>query len=276
MTIVSEDNDRSLSTAPNRYQVIIRSEGEKKCPGDKLPVREAKTLTQDYVISVTFEFSEVPTPHEHRIVSIPLLEGEEDVWFDYDEGDRLCGKTDATVRVIVRVGDQEKTSEKTYRVGPADHLLEKAYARIPLVSIDNMSEYLERNLPEVVLEMVLEMSEEGEFSVSASGKKYFVNKARNTHARLATKRLVAIRDDESRREDFIRRGAGFINELIGENERVSKAALARKFNLGNDARKTRTQAMTKRLKAEGVTMEDLERAASQAAKSYETKPASKN
>jgi hypothetical protein len=82
----------------------------------------------------------------------------------------------------------------------------------------------------------------------------------------ARKRLPAVRDSDrieevaqAKRDTFIGRAIGYLRELRANRERISKAALARKLNLGNDrnGKSTRTQAMNKALQRNGIRWEEL-------------------
>jgi hypothetical protein len=83
---------------------------------------------------------------------------------------------------------------------------------------------------------------------------------------LARKRLPAVRDRDraeelvtAKRDNLIGKAIGYLRELHGQGELVSKAALARKLNLGSDRNRksTRTQAMNKVLRRNGINWENL-------------------
>ncbi|MDX6575962.1 MAG: hypothetical protein QOE96_1915 [Blastocatellia bacterium] len=103
---------------PNNYEVVIAAGKRKECRGDALPVRKPRTFTRDYSLSVRVEFSEKPTPHEHRVVKRHLFEPSSTLAtkepfnkaFDFDEGERVCGSIDATVTVTISVNGEQKVT----------------------------------------------------------------------------------------------------------------------------------------------------------------------
>jgi len=231
-------------------------------------VRKPRVFTQDYLLRVRVEFSEKPTPHEHQIVTRPLFDPAKvditqegyDQFFEYDEGERLCGSTDATVTVTATVNDQQKRFRYKSTALPAYGISKS----IPVHMMMNMIDHLETWLPKILPDLVLDLCEEGRGRMEGDTRTWHIERTRDKAAVLARKRLPAERDTDraeelaaAKRDNLIGKAIGYLRELHGQRERISKAALARKFNLGSDRHGTRTQAMNKALRRNGIEWKDL-------------------
>jgi hypothetical protein len=228
------------------------------------------TFTQDYSLSVRVEFSEKPTPHEHRIVKRHLFEPTSTLVtkepfnkaFDYDEGERLCGSTDATVAVTVSVNGEQDNHYYEFSALPSYGISK----RLPVFMMMNMIDHLKMWLPKSLPDLALDLCDERQFSMRGNTRTWHIERIRDKAAALARKRLRAVRDSAraeelrtARRDDFIGRSVTDLRDLNAQRERISKAALARKLNLGSDrdGKSTRTQAMNKALRRNEIEWEDL-------------------
>lgn len=256
---------------PNKYAVTISGgTGRKECPGDSLPVRKPRVFTRDYLLRVKVEFSEKPTPHEHRIVTRPLFdpakvditqEGYNQL-FEYDEGERLCGSTDATVTVTASVNDEQNSFRYKSNALPPYGISKSLPVHMMMNMIDHLEMWLPKNLPD----LVLALCDEGRARMEGDTRTWHIERTRDKAAVLARKRLPAVRDRDraeelvtAKRDNLIGKAIGYLRELHGQGELVSKAALARKLNLGSDRNRksTRTQAMNKVLRRNGINWENL-------------------
>jgi hypothetical protein len=255
----------------NKYVVTIRGKrGGKDCPGDSLSVRKPRVFTQDYLLRVRVEFSEKPTPHEHRIVTLPLFDPAKvditqegyDQLFEYDEGERLCGSTDATVTVTASVSDEQDSFRYTSLALPPYGISKSLPVHMMMNMIDHLKMWLPKNLPGVVLDLC----DEGRARMEGDTRTWHIERTRDKAAVLARKRLPAVRDSDraeelatAKRDNLIGKAIGYLRELQGQGELISKAALARKLNLGSDGhgKSTRTQAMNKALRRNGIDWKDL-------------------
>ena len=255
---------------PNKYEVVIPAGKRKECPGDALPVREPRTFKRDYSLSVRVEFSEKPTPHEHRIVKRRLFDPTKvDVTrelfnevFDYDEGERLCGSTDAIVTVTVSVNEEKDNHYYEFNALPRYGISKS----LPVFMMMNIVDHLEMWLPKSLSDLALDICDEGQFSMRGDTRAWHIERIRDKAAVLARKRLPAVRDSDrteevvtAKRDNLYGKAAGYLRELHAKREPISKAALARKLNLGSDrgGKSTRTQAMNKALRRYGIKWEDL-------------------
>lgn len=255
---------------PNKYEVVIPAGKRKECPGDALPVREPRTFTRDYSLSVRVEFSEKPTKHEHRIVKRHLFEPTSTLVtkepfnkpFDYDEGERLCGSTDATVTVTVSVDEEQDNRYYAFNALPSYGISK----RLPVFMMMNIVDHLKMWLPKSLPDLACDLCDEGQFGMRGDSRTWHIERIRDKAAVLARKRLRVVRDSgraeelrTARRDDFIGRSVRDLQDLNAQRERISKAALARKQNRGSDreGKSTRTQAMNKTLRRYGIKWEEL-------------------
>lgn len=256
---------------PNKYAVVIRGgSGRQECPGDALPVRKPRTFTQDYSLRVKVEFAEKPTPHEHRIVTRHLFDPSKvditkegyDQLFDYDEGERLCGSTDATVSVTVSVNEEQNSFRYQSNALPRYGISKSLPLHMMMNMIDHLKMWLPKNLPD----LVFDLCDEGRARMEGDTRTWHIERTRDKAAVLARKRLPPVRDRDraeelatAKRDNLIGRAIGYLRELNGKREPISKAALARKLNLGSDrdGKSTRSQAMNKALRRNEIEWEDL-------------------
>jgi hypothetical protein len=253
---------------PNKYAVTISGGKRMECPAESRPVRKPRVFTQDYLLRVRVEFSEKPTPHEHRIVTRPLFDPAKvditqegyDELFEYDEGERLCGSTDATVTVTASVNDEENSFRYASNALPPYGISKS----LPVHMMMNMIDHLETWLPKILPDLVLDLCEEGRARMEGDTRTWHIERTRDKAAVLARKRLPTERDSDraeelaaAKRDVLIGKAIGYLRELHGQRERISKAALARKFNLGSDRHGTRTQAMNKALRRNGIEWKDI-------------------
>jgi len=80
-----------------------------------------------------------------------------DELFEYDEGERLCGSTDATVTVTASVNDEQNSFRYKSTALPAYGISKS----IPVHMMMNMIDHLKTWLPNSLPDLVLDLCEEG-------------------------------------------------------------------------------------------------------------------
>ncbi|MDX6575961.1 MAG: hypothetical protein QOE96_1914 [Blastocatellia bacterium] len=130
----------------------------------------------------------------------------------------------------------------------------------------NMIGHLESWLPTSLADLAFDICDEGQFSMRGDTRTWRIERIRDKAAVLARKRLRTVRDSDraeksrtAKRDEVFSRSVGFARELKAKRERISKAAVARKLNLGSDreGKSTRTQAMNKILRRYGMKWEEI-------------------
>jgi len=182
--------------------------------------------------------------------------------FDYDQGERLCGSTDATVTVTVSVGEEQENHSYEFDALPSYGISK----RLPVFMMMNIINHLETWLPKSLSDLALDLCDEGQFSTRGDTRTWHIERIRDKAALSARRRLPAIPDHDriekvsaAKRDILVGRAIACLQDLHAKRERISKAALARELNLGSDkkGKSTRTQAMNKALRRNGIRWEEL-------------------
>ncbi len=249
-----------------------KREFKRYCKTREIPLRQPRKLTLRFDVEIEMAITEEYIPHEHKP---GIRDDTNPVHFMFDRTDeaaKVCGKTKGEITATLTVnGETEKQYVEFVDFEAKDKAID-SYA-------EQISYYLSKHLPKELCRTGAAIYDEAVSRIyirnrhtcdtlnqTGTYRTRLINKHRSETVSAARKRLRSnpgrplprSESVEREKEEFVEKAISCLRMLKADGEKLSKASLARKMEVGSEKKEsTRTAHMNGKLKQYGVSIEEL-------------------